>query len=236
MGVLLELAEQLWNGEVSTEERHPFVPLMVLEEIAPRSAFLSSFANVTALDTDEGLLLVDTGGWHVAPLVFGSVRAWSTKSVHSAVYTHGHIDHVFGIERFDAEADEKHRPRPHVIAHQATPARFERYRDTRGWNACINQRQFSLATDWPDKYRFPDETYADHKTVTLGGERFELHHARGETDDATWLWAPSRKLLCTGDLFIWAAPNAGNPQKVQRYAREWALALRQMAQLGAEVL
>jgi alkyl sulfatase BDS1-like metallo-beta-lactamase superfamily hydrolase len=50
------------------------------------------------------------------------------------------------------------------------------------------------------------------------------------------VWAPSRKLLCTGDLFIWAAPNAGNPQKVQRYAADWARALRQMAQLGAEVL
>jgi alkyl sulfatase BDS1-like metallo-beta-lactamase superfamily hydrolase len=42
--------------------------------------------------------------------------------------------------------------------------------------------------------------------------------------------------LCTGDLFIWATPNAGNPQKVQRYPREWAQALRRMAALGAEVL
>ena len=43
-------------------------------------------------------------------------------------------------------------------------------------------------------------------------------------------------MLYTGDLFIWAAPNAGNPQKVQRYAREWAAALRAMASRGAEVL
>jgi alkyl sulfatase BDS1-like metallo-beta-lactamase superfamily hydrolase len=42
--------------------------------------------------------------------------------------------------------------------------------------------------------------------------------------------------LCTGDLFIWATPNAGNPQKVQRYPGEWAAALRRMAGLGAEVL
>src|SRR5260370_1032418 len=33
-----------------------------------------------------------------------------------------------------------------------------------------------------------------------------------------------------------AAPNAGNPQKAQRYAREWADALRIMAKSGAEVL
>ena len=29
---------------------------------------------------------------------------------------------------------------------------------------------------------------------------------------------PERKILHPGDLFIWAVPNAGNPQKVQRYA------------------
>jgi len=43
-------------------------------------------------------------------------------------------------------------------------------------------------------------------------------------------------VLCTGDLFIWASPNCGNPQKVQRFPREWAAALRQMAALDAEVL
>ena len=49
-------------------------------------------------------------------------------------------------------------------------------------------------------------------------------------------------MLCCGDLFIWASPNAGNPQKVQRYPLEWADALRQMLALydapggGPEVL
>ena len=37
--------------------------------------------------------------------------------------------------------------------------------------------------------------------------------------------APQRTLY-SGDLFIWASPNCGNPQKVQRYPREWAEALR----------
>src|SRR5205823_5953566 len=66
--------------------------------------------------------------------------------------------------------------------------------------------------------------------------RLELTHARGETDDHTWLWWAARRILFTGDLFFWVAPNAGNPQKVQRYAAEWAVALRAMAARGAEVL
>ena len=32
-----------------------------------------------------------------------------------------------------------------------------------------------------------------------------------------WAWIPERKILAPGDLFIWATPNAGNPQKVQRF-------------------
>jgi alkyl sulfatase BDS1-like metallo-beta-lactamase superfamily hydrolase len=65
---------------------------------------------------------------------------------------------------------------------------------------------------------------------------FELHHDRGETDDHTWTWIPERRVLCCGDFFIWASPNAGNPQKVQRYPSDWAAALRKMVGLGPEVL
>ncbi len=65
---------------------------------------------------------------------------------------------------------------------------------------------------------------------------FELHHAKGETDDHSWAWLPQHKAICAGDFFIWVFPNAGNPQKVQRYPLEWAAALREMAARGAELL
>jgi alkyl sulfatase BDS1-like metallo-beta-lactamase superfamily hydrolase len=39
-----------------------------------------------------------------------------------------------------------------------------------------------------------------------------------------------------GDFVIWNFPNAGNPQKVQRYPVEWAAALRQMIDHGPELL
>jgi alkyl sulfatase BDS1-like metallo-beta-lactamase superfamily hydrolase len=78
--------------------------------------------------------------------------------------------------------------------------------------------------------------YDDRLRVTCGEVTLHLKHARGETEDATWTWIPERKALFPGDLFIWAVPNAGNPQKVQRYLMEWAVALREMAALGAEVM
>src|SRR5258708_2303996 len=108
---------------------------------------------------------------------------------------------------------------------------------TAGYNAVINQRQFKApGLRWPTEYRIPDETYSDALTITVGGETFELHHDRGETDDATWVWWPTRRVLFAGDMFIWASPNCGNPQKAQRYARDWAIAFRKMAALQPEVL
>lgn len=61
-------------------------------------------------------------------------------------------------------------------------------------------------------------------------------HAHGETDDHLWGWIPEKKWLFTGDFVIWNYPNAGNPQKVQRYALEWATALRRMIAQGPELL
>jgi alkyl sulfatase BDS1-like metallo-beta-lactamase superfamily hydrolase len=93
-----------------------------------------------------------------------------------------------------------------------------------------------MPSQWPSDYVYPDTYFDDRLTVTAGSLKFECRHGRGETDDACWVYIPQRKVLCTGDFIIWAAPNAGNPQKAQRYAREWAEALRVMAKSGAEVL
>jgi len=135
-----------------------------------------------------------------------------------------------------AEALDRHVARPRVVGHRAIAARFDRYKRTAGYNNVINSRQFGRPAAFPAEYVYPD-TYFDHQlNVVAGGGKFECHHARGETDDHCWVYIPERKTLCTGDLIIWAAPNAGNPQKAPRYAREWAEALRAMANTGAEVL
>ena len=82
----------------------------------------------------------------------------------------------------------------------------------------------------------PDETFKEQLTLNVGGTTIELHHARGETDDHLWAWFPEKKWIITGDFIIWNFPNAGNPQKVQRYALEWATALRKMIAQGPELL
>ncbi len=124
-----------------------------------------------------------------------------------------------------------------MVAHEALPRRFDRYKLTLGYNEIINQRQFGArGLRWPADYRYPDRTYSAELTLDIGGIALALRHEKGETDDHTVTWLADRRVLCCGDLFIWASPNAGNPQKVQRYPLEWAQALRRMIALQPEYL
>jgi alkyl sulfatase BDS1-like metallo-beta-lactamase superfamily hydrolase len=234
---VLTVADRLWRGEVSTATIHPVDHIGGFVEITDGVGFTPSFANVSAFDTDDGLVLVDTGSLPLAPVVHADIRRWSDSRLHTAVYSHGHIDHVFGVPVWEAEAAERGWAAPQVIAHHALPARFDRYILTAGYNTIINRRQFGFKDlVWPTTYRYPDRTYHDGMDLSVGGMEFALRHEKGETDDHTVTWQPERRVLCCGDLFIWASPNAGNPQKVQRYPREWARALRRMLTLEAEFL
>ncbi|MCA9651227.1 MAG: MBL fold metallo-hydrolase [Myxococcales bacterium] len=209
-------------------------------EVAPRTWFVSFFSGVTGFETDEGLVLVDSGLSNLAPALDEMLRRKTTAPVHTAVFTQGHVDHAFGLSAFLRPGQ----PRPRVVAHRAMPDRFARYARTDRHNQAINARQFGGTVDMQDSqldtFRAPsiepDTLYDERIELEVGGVRFEVHHCRGETDDHSFVWCPDRGVLCPGDLFIWAVPNAGNPQKVQRYPWDWAAGLRAMAALGASSL
>lgn len=54
MGKIRQLSERVMRGE--EVGFHPFTPQFASEEEAERTAFVSSFANVLALSTEEGRL------------------------------------------------------------------------------------------------------------------------------------------------------------------------------------
>ena len=237
---ILDVADRLWRGELPITRFHPVGhggALAGLAEICDGIAFVPAFANVTAIRTADGLVLVDTGSEFAARTIHDQLRRWDSGRLHTAVYSHGHIDHVFGVPVWAAEAAEHDWPAPVVIAHDGVPRRFDRYRLTAGYNQVINQRQFGIRQlRWPTEYRYPDRTYTSELALEIGSIQLALRHERGETDDHTVTWLPAQRALCCGDLFIWASPNAGNPQKVQRYPLDWAQALRRMAALQPEYL
>ncbi|MDH3754940.1 MAG: MBL fold metallo-hydrolase, partial [Acidimicrobiia bacterium] len=224
-----------------------------LTEVAPGLAVIESFSHVWLVETGEGLVGFDTSGVITGAAVVEAMRGWRTDPVHSLVYTHGHVDHVGGSGAFIADADARGHRRPTVFGHQAVLDRLDRYDRTNGWNLAINARQFG-ATEWsqsgmgvggraelgerflPADAARPDRTYDDQLDLEIGGVTMQLHHARGETDDHTWTWLPDQKAIFCGDLLIWVFPNAGNPQKVQRYPSEWAAALRAMVALDPDMI
>ncbi len=237
MGEILDFAERAWQGALAESQVHPGRVKVGLEELDTGFAFVSAFSNLAAVEGPDGLCFFDTSSLFHAKEIFGLVREWTPARLATAVYTHGHVDHVFGTRLFEEEAGEKGWPGVEVIAHEACPARFDRYQLTNGYNGVINQRQFGFPEPvFPKNYRYPDRTLRESLTLEIGDETAVLNHDRGETDDHVWIHLPKRSAIYTGDLFIWASPNCGNPQKVQRYPREWAEALRKMQALGVERL
>ena len=236
-----DLADRMWKGELDTVfEYHPVSARFPEgQEISEGVLYYKGIASATTIDAGDSLVMLDTGAANDTRPLYEAVRRWTPKKpLAGAIFSHHHVDHIFGLGPFEAEASAG-TPLPLVYAHENVPTAFDRYRKTLGWNTAINIRQFALPAEryrWPENYRYPDVTYRDGLTFRAGDLTFELNHARGETDDATWTWIPERKILAPGDLFIWATPNAGNPQKVQRYVGEWATALREMAALGPETL
>ncbi len=214
-----------------------------LSEVVPGIAMVEAFGHVVAFDAGGSLVLFDTSSAAYGAGAAARLRDWRPGPVGAIVFTHGHVDHVGGARAFVDAASERGEPRPRVVAHENLPRRFARYDLTNGYNAVINARQFGptrqgdflrerFFSDWV----LPDLVFADRLQLRAGDLLFELRHAKGETDDHLWAWLPALKAICSGDLITWVFPNAGNPQKVQRFPLEWAGALREMAALQPELL
>jgi alkyl sulfatase BDS1-like metallo-beta-lactamase superfamily hydrolase len=232
-----------------------------ISEIAPDLAVVESFSHVAVWEVDGDLVCFDTSGAHTGADVVRSIRTWRPNSpFRTLVYTHGHADHVGGSGFFAADGRAAG-VEPTVIGHVNVAKRLARYDMTAGWNVMINARQFGglrgelnlqigeadsgkpvevrpgARRFLPTSVLHPTFEVDDHAQVALAsGVTMDLFHDRGETDDHLWTWVPERKWIFSGDFVIWNFPNAGNPQKVQRYPLDWARALRKMRALEPELL
>jgi alkyl sulfatase BDS1-like metallo-beta-lactamase superfamily hydrolase len=216
------------------EHPDPFDPMMGrLEVIEPGLAMFHGFANVAFAYGRGDMIAVDTSSRQMGEMAVAAIRKVTDEPVTLIVYTHGHADHAFGTAAFIKDAAMRGYPRPRIWAHEDVAGRFRRYRCTEGWQAHINRLQFGIETPpglFSEAFHIePDLTYRGMQVLELMGEAIELHHAMGETDDATWVWMPLRRVAMVGDLIISSLPNTGNPNKVQRYTLEWAEALERIA-------
>ena len=101
---LLDLADRLWRGETDIADHHPIAGMWgEMAELGHGAAFVAAFSNVAAFASDEGMVLVDTSSPFLAGRVHDVLQSWRDEPLHTAVFTHGHIDHVFGVERYEAD-------------------------------------------------------------------------------------------------------------------------------------
>ena len=247
MANLLELSSSIIDEGKTTEDVGPINRINhELSVIADGIAVVEAFSHCVLFETGDGLVAFDTSGPQGGGRVVEAIRGWRDSRFNTLVYTHGHLDHVGGCGAFVDDAEANGHPAPRVVGHENVARRFDRYDFTSGYNMVINRRQFGQFSrrgySLNDGDRFlpetalrPELTYSDRLDLTIGDLEIELRHAKGETDDHTWAWIDRYKAICAGDFFIWCFPNAGNPQKVQRYPVEWAAAMREMADQGAEL-
>tara|TARA_R110002110_G_scaffold406421_1_gene626432 strand:+ start:254899 stop:256368 length:1470 start_codon:yes stop_codon:yes gene_type:complete len=196
-------------------------------EVAPRSYLIRMpIVNAAFFDTDDGIVLVDTGMGPAGPAILDAIRSVSDKPIHTIIYTHGHVDHAYGTWAL-LEAGEN----PEIIAHTAIEERFQRYIRLRGSLArYMSQPEDQLPSTVEDLV-WPTRTFNDRLELEIGGETFVLQHHRGETDDQLYVWVPGRGALASADYYQGFLPNAGNGKRYQRHVEDWVVALREMASL-----
>ena len=96
-------------------------------------AFIISFGNL-----ELSLMVYPPSLPPLPVLLYDQVRRWRPDApLREAVYSHHHVDHVFGTKRFEEEAASNGWPRPTVYGHHDLPDHFDRYLKTRGWNRAI---------------------------------------------------------------------------------------------------
>jgi len=206
--------------------------------------YIGAFGNVGVVETRDGLVLFDLALRLFGPHIFNEVRKFSDKPVKYIVYSHGHFDHCLGYLPFVEEIQEKGWDMPRVIAHENLVRRFEKYRMLDEHQIWSYRQQFASVgvtlddTEGVHEALDPDIVLRgnDSYGFTLGEFDFEIYHDKGETDDSLWMFLPQKKVLFTGDLFVSGFPNVGSPFRVQRYAKQWAIADEKMVKKEAEFL
>ncbi|WP_374659614.1 alkyl sulfatase dimerization domain-containing protein [Phenylobacterium sp.] len=198
--------------------------------------------NSLAIETGDGVVLLDASGHAHAPGMIAELRDRTNAPVHAIVYSHGHNGYNAAVDVWDAHNAERGEPPARRIAHRLLPARYARYRETAELQARMAAMQFPARRTVAEigatfGLHDPTETFEDTMVVTTAGRRVELIHAPSEVDDALALWLPDNGLLAAGAAAPGTTiPNIGTPLRTQRYTIRWAQTLERLAALEAERL
>lgn len=221
-------------------DTNPLLGSREVQVVAPGIYTIGLQGNSLAVETEQGLLIIDSGpSPSLVPTALRPLREHTDKPVRWIVYSHGHLGYNYGVPAFVEAAAERGEPRPTVIAHENVVTRYRRYLETAGLQNHINARQFRRSIeDFPPEppLTFPDRTYRDALTLETSGRTVRLLWAPSETDDVTAVWLPSERVLYASAAVINGIPNIGTPMRTMRDTVRWADTLDRLAALEPAIM
>jgi alkyl sulfatase BDS1-like metallo-beta-lactamase superfamily hydrolase len=189
------------------------------------------FVNVALIETRDSLVLFDSGYAAIGPVLRDVIPTLSKKPLKTIIISHVHVDHAYG-----ARALLNGPVKPQVITSALYRAMIAKEVRLGGSIGRYNNQPLPLQPVDMAQVVKPDIVFDERLEKTIGGEKFVLFHAKGETEEQIWLWMPGRKAVFTADYYQGFLPNAGNGKRIMRHVDEWAGALRQMAALKPLVM
>ena len=134
--------------------------------------------NITALVSDEGILIVDSDEAWMAPKIDAALKTLSDQPVRYVINTHFHGDHRGGNGHFRRQGAE-------IIAHVET---------------LINMKADTYAPAQPDD--LPTVTFTDEYRLTFAGEDVLIRYLpNAHTNSDVFVYFQKANVLAAGDVF-----------------------------------
>jgi alkyl sulfatase BDS1-like metallo-beta-lactamase superfamily hydrolase len=204
----------------------------------------STTGNVYLVTTPAGNVVIDTAMADQAEEAKRLLSAQSHGPIKYILLTHGHADHIGGIQLWKEPGTQIIAQRNHVEFVNYV-ARLDGFFAPR--NAAAFGRPVGEVGPWRGNYGAriePTIFFDEHYEFTLGGIKFELFSTPGETPDHLTVWIPAYKTAFIGDNYA----GAGIPEPMSfpnlyairgtkpRWALDWIKSIDKVLELKPEIV
>lgn len=148
-------------------------------------------SNVTIIQTQEGIVLIDTGQTPKdSHVVMAALKKLTSQPVRFIIHTEPHTDHTLGNFLFSPPAI--------VIAHDGATASMKQANSP----AAIEKRM-AVSPEMRNAYKgfrlvTPQVEYRDKMTLNVGERTLELYHLKNVHSEAdTAIWLPKERVMFT---------------------------------------
>ncbi|OPY01887.1 MAG: Beta-lactamase precursor [Syntrophorhabdus sp. PtaB.Bin047] len=190
------------------------------KDASPKNSF---GANTGIIIGREGIVVVDTlVSAREAKRFIKDIRSVSKKPIRYVINTHHHLDHAFGNSEFVKLGAA-------VVAQENDRKEMERsaaetLKNIKGYGLTPQDMKGT-------KPAYPTVTYSERMTIDIGGEPFQLIHARHcHTGGDTLVYLRDKKVLFAGDILF----TDYHPFIAEGNIEEWVRQLDEIASMDVE--